>query len=245
MRGPHFPDYDMLAPAKGRLMDATLTIRRVQEQLRKLFDGFIDLSDLKPSASEDDRRAVFLTRSLAALTIMSLSEADAQTAAASVTNGFNDLGLDAVHFETADDTLYVVQSKWNEAGRKTIELGECNNFLEGMEALVRADFSKANERLQKRRQEIEDVLLRSDVRITLVIAHTGANQLGDHVVHALDKYLARQNNVGDTEVFTLEVFDLQRVYKSLDPTAARKISLQIGLSEWGLHTNHSKPTTGK
>ncbi len=215
-------------------MDTTLTIERITHALDKRFAGTIDLSDLRSDAVPEKKRAAFLSRSLASLAIMALSEADSALAVASITDGYDDLGLDAIYFESAENTLYVVQSKWSAAGRKTIELGDCNNFLDGVDALIRADFSKANDRLRKRVHEISAILLRPEVRITLVIVHTGSSPLGSHITEALDRFLAKQNNVGDAEVFTLEVFGLQRVYEHLDPAAGRKISLNIGLSEWGI-----------
>ena len=59
-----------------------------------------------------------LSRSLAALAIVALSEADTQAAVASITDGYDDLGLDAIYFESAENTLYVVQAKWHGGGPK-------------------------------------------------------------------------------------------------------------------------------
>lgn len=215
-------------------MDTTLSIERINYALDKRFSSLIDLSDMRPDTSDADRRSCLLSRSLAALAIVALSEADDQKASASITDGYNDLGLDAIYFEASENTLYVVQSKWHGAGRKTLELGDCNIFLEGVDALIHADFSKANDRLRNRQAEIQDILLREEVRIALVVVHTGSSPLGSQVKDSLDRFLARQNNVGDLDVFTLEVFDLQRVYRHLNPTAGHTIDLEIGLSEWGM-----------
>lgn len=76
--------------------------------------------------------------------------------------------------------------------------------------------------------------MRPEVRIALVIAHTSVNPLGSHIMDALNRFLAEQNNVGEAEVFTLKVFGIQKVYTHLDPAAGRKINLNIGLSEWGI-----------
>jgi hypothetical protein len=214
-------------------MDTTLSMERINNALDKRFANLIDLSDLRPETPDYDRRSCRLSRSLAALAVVALSEADDQEACESITDGFNDLGLDAIYFEAAENTLYVVTSKWRGDGRKTIELGDCNNFLEGVDALIHADFSRANNRLQGRQAEIQDILLRQEVRIALVLVHTGSSPLGSQVMDSLNKFLARQNNVGDLDVFTLEVFDLQRVYQHLSPDARHTINLDIGLSEWG------------
>jgi hypothetical protein len=214
-------------------MDTTLTIERIKYALDQRFEALIDLGDLPASMSVDDRRQHQLSRSVAALAIMTLSEADAEAAAASITDGHDDLGLDAIYFESAEDTLYVVQSKFSSSGTKTIDLGECQKFLAGLRDLIHADFSKANPRLKRREQEIRSILMRSDVRIVMAVAHTGASKLGDQVQDALDKFLQEQNNAGQAEVFSLEIFDLARVYAHLDPAARKKINLTLGLSEWG------------
>ncbi len=214
-------------------MDTTLTIQRIVYALDQRFGSLIDLSDLKLSANQDERRNKQLSRGIAALAIMALTEASAEEATASVTDGYDDLGLDAIYFESAENTLYVVQAKWSGDGKKTIELGDCKKFIGGIGKLIHADFSEGNSRLRKREKEIRDVLVRPDVRISLVIAHTGSSPLGTHVVSALNQCISEQNNVGE-DVFTLEVFDLARVYSHLDPAAGKKISLNIGLSEWGI-----------
>lgn len=215
-------------------MNTTLTIQRIIHALDKRFADLIDLSDLKPETPADVRRNHQLSRSIAALAIVALSKADDKTATECITDGYDDLGIDAIHFEPTENTLYVVQGKWRGDGRKTIDLGDCNNFLSGVDALIQTDFSKANERLRKRQDEIAEILLRPDVRITLVIAHTSGNPIGDQIDDQLGKYLDRQNNVGDADVFTLEVFDLKRVYQHLDPEAGHAINLDIGLSGWGV-----------
>ena len=165
---------------------------------------------------------------------MALSEATAEEAAKSITDCYDDRGIDAVYFESAEDVLYIIQSKWHGGGQKTIDHGECSKFLDGVGALIRPDFSKANERLKARENEIRQILMRPEVRISLVLVHTGNNPLGTHVADLLTAFLSRQNNVGDADVFTSEVFDLKRVYANLDPEAGRKVSLTIGLSEWGI-----------
>lgn len=215
-------------------MDTPLTIERIKHALDQRFGELIDLSDLPPNTPGDVRRRKQLSRSIAALVIMALSDAEADVAANSVTDGHDDLGLDAIYFDSTEDTLYVVQSKFSDSGSKTIELGDCQKFLAGLRDLIHADFSKANERLRRREHEIHNILMRSDVRIVMVAAHTGANTLGDQVRDALDKFLREQNNAGQADVFSLEVFDLARVYTHLDPAARKKINLTFGLSAWGI-----------
>ena len=74
--------------------------------------------------------------------------------------------------------------------------------------------------------------MRPDVRIVLVIAYTGADPLGADIARMMTQYLETQNNVGDTEVFSFERFDLGRLYSQLSGAAGRNIKLQIAITEW-------------
>ncbi len=58
MKGAPFPDYDTLAPVRGRPMDTTLTIERIRHALDKRFGGLIGLSDLRPEASVEYPAAI-------------------------------------------------------------------------------------------------------------------------------------------------------------------------------------------
>jgi hypothetical protein len=73
------------------------TLKRIANVLDKQFGGQIDMSDWH-KAPEADVRLCFLSRAFAALCIKRLAGTDAQTAAASVTDGFRDNGIDALHF---------------------------------------------------------------------------------------------------------------------------------------------------
>ena len=212
----------------------TLTLERLTYALDQRFSTLIDMSDLKPGLSQEEVRTHFLTRAQAAFALSVLSEADPSAAGAAVTDGHFDNGLDAIHFDITEKTLYLVQSKWSKNGTKTLEEGDCGKFLKGVEKLIRGDFSEFNERIRKREAELNQFLKRSDVRITLVVAYSSSQQLSDSVRDTLLEFLKQQNNVGDTEVFSLEVLNLAKLYGFLSGSAVtNKIKLQIALSEWG------------
>jgi hypothetical protein len=134
-------------------MDGTLTLQRITQALDKWLADKIDLSDVKPP-TEENLRNNFLTRALAAYCIMSMTGADPAAAAQSVTDGFNDGGMDAIYFDAGAKTLYIVQAKWSKNATKTIEEGDCCKFIKGIESLIRADFSSFNDRIRKREQEV-------------------------------------------------------------------------------------------
>jgi len=213
-------------------VDTTLTLERVTHVLDNQFETLIDLSDVAGELA-DEQRTKFLTRALAAFCITSLTSADPASAASSVTDGYNDQGIDALYFDGADKTLYLIQSKWSKNATKTLDLGSCLKVLDGVKALIRGDFSGFNKKITDRESEIRaNLLMRSDVRVVLVIAFSSPQALPDMVRNSIDQFLQQQNNVGDTEIFSLEVFDLTRIYSILNSTS-KKISEQIALSEWG------------
>lgn len=218
---------------RGRPMDSTLITQRIMYALDQRFGSLIDMSDIKATAFPQERRNRQLSRGISALAVMALTEATPEEAASAITDGHDDLGLDAIYFESSDNTLYVVQAKWSEGGKKTLELGDCSKYLDGIRKLVRGDFSSGNTRLRGRESEIKSILMRTDVRIVLVVAHTGTSTLGTQVSAALIEFIADQNTLED-DVFRLEVFDQGRVYSHLDAAAGKKIDLDIPLSWWGV-----------
>jgi hypothetical protein len=213
-------------------MDATLTIERVAFALDRDYRDLIDMGDVSPKPTQE-YQSQFLSRALAAFCVSALTETDAKLSANSVTDGFGDHGIDAIHFDSADKSLYLVQSKWSKAGKTTVSSGDCEKFLSGIEALIRGDFSEFNPKIKSREPELSDILRRSDVRIVLVVAYSSPNPLADPVRNSIERLLADQNNVGDAEIFSLEVFDLPRVYAHLSGAAsAKNIKIQMALSEW-------------
>jgi hypothetical protein len=196
--------------------------------------GLIDMADCVREPPEE-QRTKFLTRALAAFCVNALTDADPPTAAQSITDGYQDHGIDAIYFDSAEKTVYLVQSKWSKNATKSIEAGDCQLFIDGIQALIRADFSDFNDKIRKREAEMrENLLMRSDVRVVLVVAFTSSHDLAQPIQKALDQFLERQNNVGEQEVFILEVFNLKRIYSHLAGSASSKnIKLTIALGEWG------------
>lgn len=218
-------------------MDPTLTMERLTYALESRFKDLIDMSDSKLDPA-DEYRSKFLSRALAAFCVQCLTEADPVAAAQSVTDGYKDQGLDAIYFDSTESTLYLVQSKWSRNATKTIEQGDCQLFLNGITALIRGEFAEFNAKIRKREPEMRaNLLTRADVRVVLVLAYTSPHELADPIRKALTAFLNRQNNVGEQDVFTLETFNLKRIYSHLTGSASSKINLTIALSEWGKMDN--------
>jgi hypothetical protein len=163
-----------------------------------------------------------------------LTDCDPSEAAAAITDGFNDQGIDAIYFDENERVVYIVQSKWSHGGNSTVDLGELAKFLKGVEHLILPDFTGFNDKIKNREAELKsNLLFRSDVRVVLVLAYSSPSPLGSHVSAEIETFLASQNNVGDADVFGSETFDLKRLYGRLTGGTDGKISLQISLRDWG------------
>ena len=77
----------------------TLTVERLASSLQKQFADLIDLSDLKPTLPEQDKKDRFLSRAQAAFVLTILTQADAQTASGAVCDQFGDGGIDAIYYD--------------------------------------------------------------------------------------------------------------------------------------------------
>jgi hypothetical protein len=86
-------------------------VTRIEQKLLAIYESFIDMSDYsdKPKAEYDN---ALRSRAVAAHSICMFTGASSQSCAASITDGFGDMGIDAVYNDIDAKTLYLVQTKW-------------------------------------------------------------------------------------------------------------------------------------
>jgi hypothetical protein len=177
----------------------------------------------------------FLSRALAAFAIMELSGCHPDIAAASVTDGTDDNGIDAFYYDRGTLRMYLVQSKWHENGQGTLKQGDCLKFLSGFEKLVKDfDLTGFNGRFQKRSTEISEAVRGTDTHFVLAIAHTGTQPIHDTIVADIQKLMEECNDVNDNMV-SYRALDQSKIYAgAMGLTARSSIKLDIDLYEWGI-----------
>lgn len=126
------------------------------------------LLDIKKSA--EDQKAKQLSRAFSAFVLHKLLDITPQAAAESVVDDFNDKGIDAIHYDTSTETLYLLQTKLKESEQFKQE--DALPFCEGIRLLLKQDFSSFNANVQRRKSEIEDALDTCS-HIQLVVPYTG------------------------------------------------------------------------
>ena len=179
-------------------MSTNINIMRIGKKLNELFNGLIDMSDVN---TPDERH--FETRALAALVLMMKCGLDASVSCNHITDGFHDMGIDAIYLDEAQKQLFLVQSKWRENGKGAISQGEMQAFIEGVHRIIDLELDGANEKIQAKKSDIEFALTEFGYQIHSVYIHTGDSSLNEYARRPLNRLFSATND----EVDTLVVFD--------------------------------------
>ena len=122
---------------------AEIHVQRIRSALTKLFDGRVDMSDYS-GKPDREREMAFLSRAMAAYGLMLLCKLEPDQAGACVTDGFDDNGLDLVHFDKNDGVLYLGQSKWTDDGGGSISQTACQKLMAGCRDIVHFRLERFN-----------------------------------------------------------------------------------------------------
>lgn len=205
-------------------------IRHVRNALKREFGGLIDLDDLTHT-SDTVREQAFLSRALAALVVRHLTGFDNPTAAATVIDGRDDIGIDAVATDESASHLWLIQSKWSDTGRATFGVSEALKFLEGLRHIDSRRFSRFNAKFQHLKDRVSEVLENPGSRITLVPALMRTDPLTEDVEQRLKDEENEFNQFGtmlDYRIFLLrDIWEIVR-----NDVADPPISLTAKMHDW-------------
>lgn len=114
-------------------MATPIAVRHVKNAIRQHFADSIDFSDAPGnSLKNEEPSSIALTRGLAALAVAKLSGCELDEAGASVIDGTDDGGIDAVHVDSSRSRLWLVQSKWKVKGNATLDSEAVLKFWRGV-----------------------------------------------------------------------------------------------------------------
>lgn len=182
--------------------------------------------------STDSQEATFLSRSLAAFSIMHLTGEDPVTVANSVVDGGKDNGIDAIFYERRERILYLAQSKWKQNGSGSFSRGDLQKFLRGVQDLINERFERFNKKIQNKAEEVDEALNDSETKIVIVLAYTGQEGLSSDVKQDLDDFLKENNDA--TDVMFAKVLDQKLIYYSIaQDSKGLPIDVEVMLYEWG------------
>jgi hypothetical protein len=206
-------------------------IRQITAFLEQVFNGEINMKDWSKKA-EESQQTTFLSRSLAAFSVMHLTGASVEDAANAVVDGGKDNGIDAIYYHKSSGILYLVQAKWKQNGSGSFSRGDLQKFLQGVKDLISAKFERFNKKVQDKSDEVEEALYNSETKILLVLSYTGQDSISTDVKQDLDDFLKEYNDA--TDVVFAKTLDQKSIYYAVAKgTKSTPIDVELMLYEWG------------
>ena len=183
---------------------------RIQSKLDELFSDMIDVSDAK---NDEDRRNKLNSRAIAAFALVMRCGIDFESAAKAITDGYCDMGIDAVYNDSVQKKLVLVQSKWRKDGNGGISQEEVNTFVSGIERIINLELNGCNKKLEAKTSEISAAISDIDYQIEMIFCHTGSKKMNAYVRRPIDTLIKRVNgDDGETELLVFVENKLQDIY---------------------------------
>ena len=189
-----------------------LKMIRVQSKLDELFINKIDLSD---ATNEEEKQNKYYTRAIAALAVVIRSGIDYDSATKTITDGYHDMGIDAVYNDTSQKKLILVQSKWRKDGNGSVTQEEANTFISGIKRIINLDFDGCNAKLAAKQQEITSAIRDMDYQIEMIFCHTGSQSIDTYALRPINELLGQVNEDDTTELLVFVESKLQDMYDYL------------------------------
>ena len=202
-----------------------LNLIRVKAKLDDAFSGKIDLSDV---TNPDEMENKFYTRALAAMAVVVKCGIDYEMAAKSITDGYHDMGIDAIYNDTVQKKLVLVQSKWRKDGTGGVSQEEAQTFVEGINRIITLDVEGCNKKISEKRQAIDIAIRDMDYQIETIFCHTGSRPINN--------LLKNVNIVESTELLFFSEIKLQELYEHFanGQNGENIILDDVVLTNWGV-----------
>ncbi len=180
------------------------------ERLRADFTGLLPEA---ASGTADERETNFLTRALAAFAVHKLAGCTLDAAAASVVDGGGDGGIDAVHYNAATNTLWVVQSKYHQNGRGEPDLGSVAKFKTGLENLLSGRFEAftSNAAWNRLLPAVKIALENGGLLVRAALVYSGINTVSDDRTREFED-LRRRFSPDDDDYLQIGTYGLTRIH---------------------------------
>lgn len=192
-----------------RKMVNNINMHRVQMRIQEMFQGKIDMTDF-PS----DINRHFETRALAAFALIMMSGLEASQASVQITDGYHDMGIDAIYLDETQKKLFVVQSKWRADGAGSITQDEMSNFAQGVQRVLEEDLAGANAKIMAKSIDIDAALTQMRYQIHAIFIHTGNQKANDYVLRPISQLMGKTNDE-ISNILLFNEFNLKDIYTFL------------------------------
>lgn len=213
-------------------MSVNLKIVRIKSKLEEMYSNKIDITDV---GSEKEYPDQFYTRAIAAQAIIMSCGISEDVAGKCITDGYHDMGIDAVYNDITQKKLFFVQSKWRNEGTGSISQDEMNTFVEGIKRVINFDFAGCNDRLNAKKTDIVEAMRDMNYQIEMIFCHTGNQKVSDYAMRPVNDLLKHVNGDDSDELLVFSEIQLQNIYEYLaNGQNQNHIVLDdVLLSNWG------------
>jgi hypothetical protein len=181
--------------------------------------------------SPEARRNNFLSRAIAAFVLHEDAGVSIDEAVASSVDGGQDHGLDSIHVG-ADQTIWIVQSKYKDTGLGEPELADVLKFCDGIKDLLHGRWERFNEQIRAKRTAITNALNGGVCRIKAILAYSGT-AVSDDRRQAFDD-LERAFNSTNPGLVRCHAYGLTTLHDlHVDGVSAEPIEADIELRDFG------------
>ncbi|WP_315733965.1 hypothetical protein [Bradyrhizobium sp. SZCCHNR1093] len=209
-----------------------LLLTRLADRLHGLFDGLVNLSDVS-GKQEKEVESFFLTRALAALSLMDDADLRPDEAAQCVTDGGSDDGIDGLYVDEKKKVIYFVQSKWR-SGTKGVELSDFTRFRDGVKNVLELRWTADNANLHPFSKKVEGALKDIETTLVMVLAHTSDNNIAKNINNKIAEFLQEQNKIQKDFLEFREIDFSKITHIARSKIRASDIDVSILLRNWGV-----------
>ena len=194
-----------------------------------MFQGKVDMADFP-----NDTNKHFETRALAAFALIMKSGLEVTQASVHVTDGYHDMGIDAIFLDETQKKLFLVQSKWRADGVGSITQDEMSNFAQGVQRVLEEDLAGANDKIIAKSIDIDVALTQMGYQIHVIFIHTGNQKANDYVSRPILQLMEKTNDEIST-ILLFDEFNFRDIYSFLANGQKQPgINLDdVILSNWG------------
>ena len=223
-------------------------VGQIAKQITTLFEDKLDLSDI--GTNDTDSESKILTRCLAAYAVYVASSCSLEDAAASITDGHDDNGIDAIHYSEQFNKLTIVQSKWRHDGSGEPSKRDVLIFVNGAKDLFDLKFENFNAKVRDRSSTIESVFTDFNVSFELIWIDTCAkSELVEENIQPLMDFIYAMNDTGEADpvpIMTFTRMNQSSVHSALSRSVSNpQVSVDLTLENWGAVTEPYKAYYGK
>lgn len=83
----------------------------------------------------EERKRTLMSRGLAAMAVWFLTDHSPTEASTTVTDGYEDMGVDAVAVDRSHRRIYFVQAKWRQNENRSLDESDLSSFCDGIELI--------------------------------------------------------------------------------------------------------------